>query len=66
MRIENILKKGKKLRQGAMATAVSFCLVSWAVAERGATYTSMFNPLSMIFVAISEALLLGEGITVGR
>lgn len=53
------------LYSGALATAVSFCLVSWAVAERGPTYSSMFNPLSMMFVAISEALLLGEAISVG-
>ncbi|CAL5405503.1 unnamed protein product [Camellia sinensis] len=50
---------------GALATAASFCLISWTVANKGPTYASMFNPLSLIFVAISEALFLGEAITVG-
>ncbi|KAL3524490.1 hypothetical protein ACH5RR_017324 [Cinchona calisaya] len=50
---------------GALATAATFCLISWALTERGPTYPSMFNPLSLIFVAITEALFLGEAITVG-
>ncbi|KAL7213973.1 hypothetical protein ACSBR1_026408 [Camellia fascicularis] len=50
---------------GALATAASFCIISWTVANKGPTYASMFNPLSLIFVAISEALFLGEAITVG-
>ncbi|KAA8540110.1 hypothetical protein F0562_026802 [Nyssa sinensis] len=53
------------LVQGALATAASFCLISWAIAKRGPTYPSMFNPLSLIFVSITEALFLGEEITVG-
>lgn len=52
--------------QGALATAATFCLIAWTVAERGPTYPSMFNPLALIFVAITEALFLGEPITVGR
>ncbi|KAL7003742.1 hypothetical protein U1Q18_004890 [Sarracenia purpurea var. burkii] len=51
--------------QGVLATATTLCLISWAVAKRGATYPSMFNPLSLVFVAISEALLLHQAITVG-
>ncbi|KAI5657482.1 hypothetical protein M9H77_26275 [Catharanthus roseus] len=50
---------------GALATAATFCLIAWTVAERGPTYPSMFNPLALIFVAITEALFLGEPITVG-
>ncbi|XP_057471231.1 WAT1-related protein At5g64700-like [Actinidia eriantha] len=50
---------------GVLATAASFVLISWAVAKRGPTYPSMFNPLSLIFVAITEALFLGEPINVG-
>lgn len=49
-----------------LATAATFCLISWAVANRGPTYPSMFNPLALIFVTITEALFLGEPITVGR
>ncbi|CAA2971217.1 WAT1-related At5g64700-like [Olea europaea subsp. europaea] len=50
---------------GTLATAATFCLISWAIAERGPTYPSMFNPLSLILVAILEAIFLGEPITVG-
>ncbi|KAJ7959470.1 WAT1-related protein [Quillaja saponaria] len=50
---------------GALATAATVCLISWAIAIRGPTYPPMFNPLTLIFVAISEALILGEPIRVG-
>ncbi|KAJ8760776.1 hypothetical protein K2173_021814 [Erythroxylum novogranatense] len=50
---------------GALATAATFCLISWAVSKRGPTYPSMFNPLAVIFVAISEALLFGTAIYAG-
>ncbi|MCE3050139.1 hypothetical protein HAX54_046525, partial [Datura stramonium] len=50
----------------ALATASTFCLISWAVSKRGPTYPSMFNPLYMIFVAIIEAVYLGQEISVGR
>ncbi|KAA8540111.1 hypothetical protein F0562_026803 [Nyssa sinensis] len=53
------------IMKGALATAASFCFISWAIANRGPTYPSMFNPLSLIFVSITEAVLLGEEITVG-
>ncbi|XP_043721136.1 WAT1-related protein At5g64700-like [Telopea speciosissima] len=50
---------------GVLATATTFWLISWAVVKRGPTYPSMFNPLSLIFVAIAEALVLGEQISLG-
>ncbi|OWM79697.1 WAT1-related protein At1g43650-like [Punica granatum] len=50
---------------GALATAATFCLISWAIAKRGPTYPSMFNPLTLIFVAVLEALILGEAIRLG-
>ncbi|KAL2455346.1 WAT1-related protein [Abeliophyllum distichum] len=53
------------LYSGTLATATSFCLISWAVAKRGPTYPSMFNPLSLVLVAITEALFLGSPINVG-
>ncbi|KAK4362835.1 hypothetical protein RND71_018076 [Anisodus tanguticus] len=53
------------LIQGALATAATFCLISWAVTRRGPTYPSMFNPLSLIFVAIAEAVFLGQEISIG-
>ncbi|KAJ8748254.1 hypothetical protein K2173_000826 [Erythroxylum novogranatense] len=47
---------------GALATAATFCLISWAVSKRGPTYPSMFNALAVIFVA---ALLFGTAIYAG-
>ncbi|CAH9099310.1 unnamed protein product [Cuscuta epithymum] len=53
------------LYSGALATAATFCLISSAVAQRGPTYPSIFNPLSLILVAIAESALLGSSISVG-
>ncbi|XP_044485939.1 WAT1-related protein At1g09380-like [Mangifera indica] len=50
---------------GALATAASFCLLSRAIARRGPIYPPMFNPLLLIFVAVLDALLLGQAITLG-
>ncbi|WVY90659.1 hypothetical protein V8G54_036173 [Vigna mungo] len=50
---------------GALATAATFCIISWAIRMKGPTYPSMFNPLSLIFVAFSEALVLGQPLTFG-
>ncbi|MED6185257.1 hypothetical protein PIB30_055289 [Stylosanthes scabra] len=53
------------LYSGALATAATFSLLSWAISIKGPTYPPMFNPLALIFVAISEALLLGEPLKAG-
>ncbi|PON83706.1 Plant-drug/metabolite exporter [Trema orientale] len=50
---------------GTLATAATFCLLTWAISIQGPTYPSMFNPLTLIFVALSEALILGEAIRTG-
>ncbi|XWS48674.1 hypothetical protein CRYUN_Cryun13aG0096400 [Craigia yunnanensis] len=50
---------------GALSTAATFCLLTWSIAKRGPTYAPMFNPLALIFVAISEALVLGEQMRLG-
>ncbi|XP_027938467.1 WAT1-related protein At1g44800-like [Vigna unguiculata] len=50
---------------GALATAATFCILSWAVAIKGPTYPPMFNPLSLIFVAFLEAFILGQPLTFG-
>ncbi|XP_022637811.1 WAT1-related protein At5g64700 isoform X2 [Vigna radiata var. radiata] len=50
---------------GALATAATFCILSWAITIKGPTYPSMFNPLSLIFVAFSEALVIGQPLTFG-
>ncbi|CAI0376067.1 unnamed protein product [Linum tenue] len=53
------------LYSGAMASAATFWLISWAVAKRGPTFPPMFNPLTLVFVPILSALLLGEQLSVG-
>ncbi|KAM6586278.1 hypothetical protein CsatA_008883 [Cannabis sativa] len=50
---------------GSLATAATFCLLTWAISIKGATYPSMFNPLTLIFVSLSEAIILGVAITSG-
>ncbi|EXB38594.1 Auxin-induced protein 5NG4 [Morus notabilis] len=50
---------------GTLYSAATFCLLSWAISIRGPTYPSMFNPVGLIFVTVTEALLLGEAIRVG-
>ncbi|GER48479.1 nodulin MtN21 /EamA-like transporter family protein [Striga asiatica] len=50
---------------GVFATAASFCLISWAIIQRGPTYPTMFNPLAIILIAIVEAIFLGEQISIG-
>ncbi|XP_022922848.1 WAT1-related protein At5g64700-like isoform X1 [Cucurbita moschata] len=53
------------LYSGALATAATFCLMTWAISMQGPTFPPMFNPLTLIFVAISEGIILGEEIKVG-
>jgi hypothetical protein len=36
-----------------------------AITLKGPTYPLMFNPLALIFAAISEALILGEPLKIG-
>nr|KYP36513.1 Auxin-induced protein 5NG4 [Cajanus cajan] len=50
---------------GALTTAAAFCIISWAITIKGPSYPPMFNPLALIFVAFSEAILLGEPLSVG-
>ncbi|TKY56412.1 WAT1-related protein [Spatholobus suberectus] len=50
---------------GALATAATFCLLSWAITVKGPSYPPMFNPLALIFVAFPEAIILGEPLSVG-
>lgn len=48
-----------------MATAATFCLLSWTITIKGPTYPPIFNPLALVFVAIMEAIVLGEPLRVG-
>ncbi|KAJ0100831.1 hypothetical protein Patl1_05545 [Pistacia atlantica] len=65
LRFSKIPKGFHQILQGTLATAATFCLVSRAIAKRGPIYPPMFNPLSLIFVAVLDALLLGQDITLG-
>ncbi|KAL5738861.1 hypothetical protein ACOSP7_031622 [Xanthoceras sorbifolium] len=53
------------LYSGALASAATFCLMTWVIPKRGPTYPPMFNPLSLIFTAFFEALIFGQPITLG-
>ncbi|RAL48159.1 hypothetical protein DM860_005583 [Cuscuta australis] len=53
------------LFSGAFASAASFYLIIWAVEKKGPSYPSMFDPLSVVFVAIIEAIFFGEDFTLG-
>ncbi|KAG8476399.1 hypothetical protein CXB51_033297 [Gossypium anomalum] len=64
-RIEWNLQLVTIVYSGVLSTAATFCLLTWSIAKQGPTYAPMFNPLSLIFVAISEALLLGEQMRLG-
>ncbi|CAH9136872.1 unnamed protein product [Cuscuta epithymum] len=50
---------------GVLATAATFCLIIWAATRKGPTYPLMFNPLSLIVVAIIEAFFFGAPIYLG-
>ncbi|XP_065860381.1 WAT1-related protein At1g25270-like isoform X2 [Euphorbia lathyris] len=47
------------LYSGAFGTAAIFCLIARAVAKWGPTYPPMFNPLTLVFVALLDALIFG-------
>ncbi|KAK7385479.1 hypothetical protein VNO78_31200 [Psophocarpus tetragonolobus] len=64
-RIEWNLQLITILYSGALSTAASFCLMSWVISDKGPSYPPMFNPLALVFVAISEALVLGQPLGVG-
>ncbi|KAJ4787158.1 WAT1-related protein [Rhynchospora pubera] len=53
------------LYSGAFATAVKYCLNSYAVQKRGPSYPPMFNALSVLFTTFFGSLLLGDDITIG-
>ncbi|XP_021725715.1 WAT1-related protein At1g09380-like [Chenopodium quinoa] len=50
---------------GVLASAASFCMISWTVKSKGATFPAMFNPLALIFVAIIEVSALGQELRSG-
>lgn len=50
---------------GALASAASFFLILWTIDKKGPAYPAMFDPLSVVFVALVEAVFFGEALTIG-
>ncbi|KAK2636890.1 hypothetical protein Ddye_031682 [Dipteronia dyeriana] len=50
---------------GSLASATTFCVMTWVIPKKGPTYPPMFNPLALIFTAFFYALIFGEPITLG-
>ncbi|BBG98452.1 nodulin MtN21 /EamA-like transporter family protein [Prunus dulcis] len=50
---------------GSASHSCNVLLNSWAISVQGPLYPPMFNPLSLIFVALSSAVILGEEIRIG-
>ncbi|XP_021909341.1 WAT1-related protein At5g64700-like [Carica papaya] len=50
---------------GALATAATYCLITWAIAKKGPTYPPMFNPLALVFVTVAADIILGEEVSAG-
>ena len=48
-----------------MASALAFCLMSWAMQRKGPLYVSVFSPLLLVVVAIFSWALLEEKLYTG-
>ncbi|KAF3773780.1 WAT1-related protein [Nymphaea thermarum] len=51
---------------GILTSGATFCLITWCISKRGPIYVTMFSPLVLVLVSISESLFLGERLYVGR
>ncbi|CAN6466173.1 unnamed protein product [Victoria cruziana] len=50
---------------GILTSGATFCLITWCISRRGPIYVTMFSPLVLVLVSISESLFLGERLYVG-
>ncbi|KAL9233203.1 hypothetical protein vseg_008228 [Gypsophila vaccaria] len=50
---------------GVFASALAFYLILWAVQLKDPSYPSMFDPFSVVFVALIQALFFGDQLTLG-
>ncbi|KMZ71982.1 nodulin MtN21 /EamA-like transporter family protein [Zostera marina] len=50
---------------GIVANPVSLAVMSWCVEKKGPLFTSIFNPLVLLFVAIFSSVLLNEKLHLG-
>ncbi|CAH8251683.1 unnamed protein product [Arabidopsis lyrata] len=53
------------LYAGVVASALAFCLMSWAMQRKGPLYVSVFSPLLLVVVAIFSWALLEEKLYTG-
>ncbi|XP_010458220.1 PREDICTED: WAT1-related protein At1g09380 [Camelina sativa] len=53
------------LYAGVVASALAFCLMSWAMQRKGPLYVSVFSPLLLVVVAIFSWTLLDEKLYTG-
>lgn len=52
--------------QGIVASGVSVTVIAWCVRVRGPLFVSIFNPLTLILVALAGSLILDEKLYIGR
>ncbi|XP_074565672.1 WAT1-related protein At1g09380-like [Curcuma longa] len=50
---------------GILATGMAFTLLGWCIMKKGPVYASVFNPLSLVLVAILSSFLLSEQLYLG-
>ncbi|GMH10412.1 hypothetical protein Nepgr_012253 [Nepenthes gracilis] len=53
------------LYAGIVSSALSFCIMAWAIQRKGPLYVSVFSPLLLIIVALLSWALLKEKLYVG-
>ncbi|KAL6180290.1 hypothetical protein ACLB2K_046954 [Fragaria x ananassa] len=63
--LTNPMRLTASLYTGIMGSAVAFFLTSWCIQRKGPLYVSVFNPLLLIFVAVSSWALLHEKLYLG-
>ncbi|GLJ17368.1 hypothetical protein SUGI_0301670 [Cryptomeria japonica] len=50
---------------GVVSSGMTLCLMAWCIKKRGPVFTTMFNPLALIMVAIVGSIFLDEKLRLG-
>eukprot|EP01018_Ginkgo_biloba_P018395 Gb_01065 [translate_table: standard] len=50
---------------GVMSTGIAFPMMTWCVRRKGPLFVTVFNPLSLIIVAIMSSIILNENFHLG-
>ncbi|XVF61829.1 hypothetical protein PTKIN_Ptkin08bG0162300 [Pterospermum kingtungense] len=50
---------------GAIGTTLAVALMSWCLRLRGPLFVSIFNPLTLVYIAIIGSLILNEKLSIG-